>query len=107
MIAGHSAFATISPRCSRWPLIRPDISVRRSVCDVHCFPLAETTPRSFRSMQIERSESPARARRAHSRITSASSGRSVRLSGSKPKGRLPPPDTVPAVASSTSERALA
>ncbi len=106
MIAGHSAFATISPRCSRWPLIRADISIRRSVCDVHRFPLPEATPRSFRSTQIERKESPASARRAHSRITSASSGLTVRLSASYPYGRLPPPDTLPAVASSSCLRRI-
>ena len=32
MIAGHSASATISPRCSRWPLIRPEVRIRFSVC---------------------------------------------------------------------------
>jgi hypothetical protein len=82
MIAGHSALATISPRCSRWPLIRADINIRRNVCDDHRFPPADAIPRSFRSRQIERSESPASARRAQSRIISASSGRTVRLSGS-------------------------
>src|SRR5881296_1977942 len=32
MIAGQTASATISPRCSRCPAIRPDPSIRRNDC---------------------------------------------------------------------------
>ena len=46
MIAGHSALATISPWCSRWPLIRAETSMRLSVCGVHAAPVTVGTPRS-------------------------------------------------------------
>jgi hypothetical protein len=82
MIAGHLAFATKSPRCSRSPLIRREISILRSVWLVHAFPVTVPMPPSLRSVQIDRSESPAITRRAQVRITSASSARMLRLSDS-------------------------
>ena len=68
MIAGHSAFATISPLCSRWPADprRPQHPPQRLRLPPP--PVAVGTPRSFRSVQIERSASPASNRPAHSRI---------------------------------------
>jgi DNA-binding NarL/FixJ family response regulator len=53
---------------------------RHRLGDEDGFELAQR--RSFKPMQIERNESPAITRRAQSRMTSASSGRSVRLSAS-------------------------
>src|SRR5438876_1216181 len=50
----------------------------------------------LRSLQIERRESPARNRSAHSRMITASLGRTVRWSDSNPKGRVPPPEGRPA-----------
>ena len=66
------------------PAIRPDPSIRRNVCGAHSPPLEAVMPRSFRSEQIARIDSPARNRVAHSRTISASSGRTVRRSSSYP-----------------------
>ena len=60
MIAGHSALATISPWCSRWPLIRAEMSMRLSVCGVQAAPVTVGTPRWLRSRQRARRGSPAR-----------------------------------------------
>ena len=84
MIGSHSAVATISPWWERWPAIRGEPSIRRSVCGDHCPPEADGISRWFKSITIERSDSPARKRRAHSLTIAASAGRSVRLSGSYP-----------------------
>ena len=58
--------------------------MRLSVCGAHRFPVVVGTPRSLRAAQIERVDSPARKRRAHSRTISASSRRIVTLSASQP-----------------------
>ena len=52
MIAGHSASAPISPRSSRWPLIRPEVRIRFSVA--YSPPFTVRISRRFRSPQSER-----------------------------------------------------
>jgi hypothetical protein len=106
MIAGHTALATISPLCSRWPLMRGEASMRRKLCGDHAPPLAEATSRSLRSRAIERTGSPASSRFAHSRTTAASAARTVSLSASYPYGLLPPPETPPFAAISSCLRRM-
>ena len=69
MIACHSAFATISPWCSRWPLIRADISIRRNVCGR---PPRPRSPSRHRARSVGRRSSagsrPRASARQHSRI---------------------------------------
>ena len=60
--------------CSRWPLIRGESSIRRSVCGVHSPPAGVGTPRSFRSVQIGGSARQRGSGAAHSRTIAASVG---------------------------------
>ena len=101
IIAGHAASATISPLCSRIPPILAEINILRSVCGAQLPPVDEGISRSFKLLVIDRNDSPASARRPHSRTTTASDSRTVRPPGSKPYGREPPPLGRPASAISS------
>ena len=72
MIPGQTASATTSPLWMRWPLIRGEASIRRRLCGDQAPPLADATPRSFRSLAIDRTGSPASSRFTHSRTIAAS-----------------------------------
>jgi hypothetical protein len=106
MIPGQAAVATISPLCSRWPLIRADLSIRVRVWGDHLPPVEVGTPRAIKSAAIERTGSPASSRFAHSTTIAASAGRTVSLSSSYPYGRLPPPETLPLAAISSCLRRI-
>ena len=73
-MAGQSPVATISPRCSRCPEIRPEVRIVRSTVDDQGLPVTVGMPRSLRSLVTERRGSPARIRRAASLMTAASLG---------------------------------
>lgn len=60
-IAGHSALATMTPLCSRCPLMRPDVRMRFREKGCQGLPAVGVgTARFPKSRQTERSESPAR-----------------------------------------------
>ena len=74
MIPGHSASATIWPRCSRRPEMRAERSTRDRLPIVHGLAAEVVNARSFKSAHTERSDSPPSTLTVASRITAASSG---------------------------------
>ena len=89
MIGSHTASPTTSPRCSRNPAIRGDVTIARTVVVDHDLPDTGGTPDSLSHAAIDRADSPASIRATIVRTTSASTGSWVILSAANPNGRAP------------------